>query len=140
MAGSRWTASSNPNFEFPFPITFRIDTRLKNNFTGQCPDFGARLCEPPPVALPIQPLRVTEPRSVFKLGVYLLLDKNVSIIYYTQSSAGLALGFACHRMTVSLCGLAGGGWDFPRGVAWPFFDMWILSRRRPFFLKSLSQV
>jgi hypothetical protein len=34
----------------------------------QCPNFGARLCEPQLVTLQIKPLRVTGPRSIFKLG------------------------------------------------------------------------
>ena len=34
------------------------------------PNLGARLSEPPLVSLQIKPLRVTDPRSVFKSGHY----------------------------------------------------------------------
>src|ERR1035437_7852790 len=51
-------------------VTGKNVTPLAENTTAkrQCPNFGARLCEPQHVVLQIKPLRVTDPRSVFKLG------------------------------------------------------------------------
>jgi hypothetical protein len=43
---------------------------LNDAAPGQCPDFGARLCEPQHVGLQIRRLRVADPRSVFKSGHY----------------------------------------------------------------------